>query len=60
MEKTKETSCWNCAYQHLGGNTLTGRCHWYLEVKKQEPKEIPADIVDVGCKLFVKKDGPPF
>ena len=60
MEKSNEKSCWNCTYQHLGGTTVIGRCYWFKEIKNQEPKDIPEDRVDVGCKLFVKKDGPPF
>ena len=59
---TKLKSCWDCALQQIGGDAFLGRCRWYSERKTNpdpEPKAIPPNIVDVGCKHFeAKTDGP--
>ncbi len=52
MEKP---SCWICRYHQAGGINLLGKCKWFEEKKGQEAKDIPAKIVDIGCKLWEQK-----
>jgi len=52
-----EINCWNCKYIDLSGVYFPGRCTWFKEVKELEPKEIPGDMVDVGCKFFSPNSG---
>jgi len=51
------TTCWNCVYFDMSGVYFPGRCNWFKDVKKEEPKEIPGKVVDIGCKFFSSKDG---
>ena len=44
-------NCWTCAYQQIGGDTFLGKCKWF-ELKGEPAKEIPAGIVDAGCRQF--------
>jgi len=48
-------SCWNCSYQQIGGDTFLGKCTWFSKKNNKPDKEIPPDVVDVGCKQFVKR-----
>lgn len=51
-----DKSCWECGFVSLGGNTLVGRCRWFVEVKgEKEPKDIPTDRCDKGCKFYKEK-----
>jgi hypothetical protein len=49
-----ERSCWNCAYQQIGGDSFLGMCTFFSHVGKPN-KEIPANIADVGCKQWAQK-----
>lgn len=49
-----EKNCWQCKYQNLGGSTFFGICTWFSHNAKKN-KEIPVNIVDVGCKYFIPK-----
>lgn len=52
FEKSRERgACWSCAFHKIGGDTFLGECRWF-ERKGEKPKRIPADVVDVGCKLW--------
>ena len=47
QKKSKIPSCWDCALRKKGGINAFGLCTWW------EPgREIPANIVDVGCKFW--------
>jgi len=48
-------SCWDCKFMDLSGSFFPGRCNWFKEIKKEEPKEIPGNKVDTGCKFFTSK-----
>lgn len=50
-------TCWNCVYFDLSGVYFPGRCNWFRDVKKEEPKEVPGNLVDIGCKFFTTKEG---
>ena len=48
-------SCWTCAFQRIGGpNTFLGICTWFETIKEQ-PKQIPAAVVDKGCEFKKEK-----
>lgn len=54
-------SCWNCAYQQIGGKTFLGICTFFA-TRGKDNKEIPPAVVDVGCKhwkLRPPKAEPP-
>lgn len=59
MEKEKhpDKSCWNCALHQAGGINLLGVCK-YFETIGKEKKDIPQNIIDVGCRYF--KESKPF
>ena len=40
-------SCWDCALRNEKDTSLFGLCAWW-----DEPKDIPAHIVDKGCKYW--------
>lgn len=52
-----EKNCWNCGKVMLGGPYFPGRCSGFKDLKgnKLEPKEIPATVVDVGCRYWIEK-----
>lgn len=55
MEQGKK-DCWSCAYQNiLLQTTLLGICTWFEKNNKGQSKEIPADLVDKGCKQWMGK-----
>ena len=47
LKKSKIHNCWDCALRKKGGINAFGSCTWW-----DEPKEIPASVVDIGCKLW--------
>lgn len=47
-------SCWTCGYQQIGGPTFLGLCTYFASVGKPN-KEIPPNMVDVGCKQWIPK-----
>ena len=49
--------CWTCRHQELKGPVLLGICR-YFERLGRPPREIPADVVDKGCKFYEAKTGP--
>ena len=49
-----QKSCWECSY-FMGKDSFFGSC-LYFETIGKERKEIPVNIVDVGCKLYVNKN----
>jgi hypothetical protein len=48
-------SCWSCIYQQIAGDTFLGKCTWFSKHKRERDKEIPPEVVDVGCKHFVHR-----
>jgi len=48
-------SCWDCSYQNLAGVPFFGKCTWFSKHKQGQDKDIPSEVVDVGCKLFVQR-----
>ena len=46
--------CWTCKYQQRGGINLLGCC-LYFELIDEEKKDIPPNVVDVGCKFYKKR-----
>lgn len=57
MEKEchAEHSCFFCHHYKVKQVELTGSCNWFKEVKGEEPKVIPQNILEVGCKKFVSQ-----
>ena len=53
--EVNEKSCWNCKFHNLGNDTLLGKCKWFVKNGKGEEKPIPSNVVDKGCKQFVRK-----
>ena len=47
--------CWTCRYQQRGGITLLGYCLYFEDIG-EEKKEIPPNVVDNGCKLYVERE----
>ena len=43
-------NCWNCGLHNSGGINAFGVCKWF-----KDPKEIPSNIVDKGCKFWRSK-----
>lgn len=50
--KIVKGNCWDCRFVDLSGIYFPGRCNWFKEVKKEEPKELPPERVDRGCQFF--------
>ena len=49
-------SCWDCKFQDINKqDTLLGYCNWFFDFKLEDPKQIPPDVVDVGCTKFQSK-----
>ena len=48
-------SCWDCSYQQIANDTFLGKCTWFSKQKREKDKDIPPDVVDVGCKHFVQR-----
>lgn len=53
-DKQRKGKCWDCKFMDLSGIYFPGRCNWFKEVKKEDPREIPGERVDHGCKFFEK------
>ena len=51
--KEKEDNCWNCYYRQKGGMNLFGYCNYFSEYLDKEKKEIPVNVVDIGCGFFL-------
>lgn len=49
--------CWTCRSQELAGPAFLGVCR-YFERLGRPPREIPPDVVDVGCKFYEARPGP--
>ena len=47
QKKSKTNNCWTCGLRSKGGINAFGTCTWF-----DEPKEIPYNIVDKGCKFW--------
>jgi hypothetical protein len=56
MEKTKAKveggSCWECVFNDLRGSAFLGICTWFEKNNRGRNKEIPSEVVDIGCKHF--------
>tara|TARA_Y100000310_G_scaffold203710_1_gene203980 strand:+ start:4355 stop:4576 length:222 start_codon:yes stop_codon:yes gene_type:complete len=48
------SNCWSCSYKKEKQISLFGVCLYFLQIGK-EAKEIPDNIVDVGCKHYVER-----
>lgn len=54
MPSTEEgKSCWNCGYQQIGCDTFLGKCTWFSKHNHERDKDIPPNIIDIGCKHFI-------
>jgi len=53
---SEKRNCWNCAYQAIGGIAFLGKCTWFSKSGKGEDKEIPASVVDAGCKYYKESE----
>lgn len=51
-------TCWDCKYQSLNNEEFLGKCLYFIKFKKQ-PQPIPSNIVDIGCKHFLKGNNHP-
>ena len=47
-------SCWTCKYQQLAGGTFFGTCTYFSTIGRPN-MEIPANVVDEGCKFWTPK-----
>ena len=47
QKKSNQNNCWNCAKHKKGGVNAFGLCMWW-----DQHKEIPPEIVDIGCKFW--------
>ena len=47
QKKSTQNNCWNCAKRKKGGVNAFGLCTWW-----DQHKEIPPEIVDIGCKFW--------
>jgi hypothetical protein len=56
ISKGSKGACWDCNFMDMSGVYFPGRCTWFREVKKEEPKEIPSEKVNTGCGLFSPKE----
>jgi hypothetical protein len=45
-----DKSCWTCQWQVSAPDTFLGHCTKKVRNNPKGRKEIPPDIVDVGCK----------
>lgn len=45
-------NCWTCRYQQIGGLTFLGLCRYFETIGKPK-KDIPPQVVDVGCRFWV-------
>ncbi len=52
---SRRTSCWDCIYQQIGGDTFLGKCTWFSKHKQEPDKDIPPNVVDIGCKQFTQR-----
>jgi hypothetical protein len=50
----KAKSCWTCGHQQIGGPTFLGLCTYFATVGKPN-KEIPPNMVNVGCKQWIPR-----
>jgi len=48
-------NCRDCSYRQLANEKFLGRCTWFPKHKKEKDKDIPPEVVDVGCKHFVRR-----
>jgi hypothetical protein len=46
---------WDCNFQQISGNTFLGLCTWFELNGKGQNKEIKPQVVDKGCKYFLKR-----
>ena len=53
--KRRGKSCWTCAFQKIAGMTFLGVCTWFERYRKGKNKDIPSELVDIGCKHWQKK-----
>lgn len=53
--KSSKINCWECVYNDLSGNSFLGICTWFEKHNRGKNKEIPPNVVDVGCKHFTSK-----
>lgn len=52
----RDLACWTCDLQQIGGHlTFLGLCRWFALNRGQEPKPIPPERVDVGCKFWTAR-----
>ena len=58
-KKKEINNCWNCIYYKSDTYDFIGKCNWWFLYKKLDPKEIPNNIVDKGCK-FWRSDNDSF
>ena len=50
-----EKNCWGCDYQQIAGDTFLGKCTWFSKHKQEKDKEIPSEMVDIGCKYYAPR-----
>ena len=51
QKKLNQNNCWNCIKRNKGGINPFGMCTYF-----DEPKEIPSNIVDEGCKFWIDEN----
>ena len=56
--KDNARTCWDCRFQQVGGNAFLGMCTYFKTLGK-ENREIPASVVDKGCKFWQAKESGP-
>jgi hypothetical protein len=53
----KKPNCWKCRYNNIKSPTFFGICTWFEKHNMGPNKEIPAKVVDIGCKHFSPRPG---
>lgn len=51
----KDTPCWSCRFQKIGGYTFLGQCRKPARNNPTGEKEIPPEIVDKGCRFWEER-----
>ena len=47
QKKSNQSNCLNCALHEKGGANALELCMWW-----EQPKEIPLEVIEKGCKLW--------
>ena len=49
----EEDNCWNCFYRKESNMSSFGYCTYFSEYLNKENKEIPENVINIGCTFFL-------